>query len=132
MPCTNVCFNGHPQYLYAEAKTADFLTGTQTCSFISLQGERHLLQYKDTQVHDTGVLASKAPMNALLSAVENVVANSPNEESDVVSTHVLVEQNQVDRLRTLAKKTRIAQSEYLREAVDDLLSKYNKRPEGEK
>jgi Ribbon-helix-helix domain len=99
---------------------------------MSLQVESHLLQQKDTQVHDTGVLFPKAPMNALLSAVENVVAVSPNEESEVVSTHVLVEQNQVDQLRTLAKRTRIAQSEYLREAVDDLLSKYNKRPDGVK
>lgn len=47
------------------------------------------------------------------------------EPSDVVSTHVLVEQSKVERLRELAKKTRIHQSEYLREAVDDLLEKYD-------
>lgn len=45
---------------------------------------------------------------------------------DVVSTHVLVPETQIERLRQLARKTRIAQSEYLREAVDNLLSKYGK------
>lgn len=50
-------------------------------------------------------------------------------ESEVVSTHVLVEQEQVERLRELSKRTRIAQSEYLREAVDDLLVKYRRLPE---
>lgn len=52
------------------------------------------------------------------------------ERSEVVSTHVLVEQEKVDRLRELSKRTRVAQSEYLREAVDDLLSKYEKKVEG--
>jgi hypothetical protein len=50
-------------------------------------------------------------------------------EKEVVSTHVLVEQDKVTQLRELSKRTRIAQSEYLREAVDDLLEKYNRRPE---
>lgn len=50
-------------------------------------------------------------------------------EKEVVSTHVLVEQEKVEKLRELSKRTRIAQSEYLREAVDDLLSKYDRRPE---
>lgn len=45
--------------------------------------------------------------------------------ADIVSTHVLVEEGQVDRLRELSRRTRIAQSEYLREAVDDLLGKYS-------
>ena len=49
------------------------------------------------------------------------------EKSEVVSTHVLVEQNKVDALRELSRRTRIAQSEYLREAVDDLLNKYEKK-----
>jgi len=49
--------------------------------------------------------------------------------SEVVSTHVLVEQQKVDLLRELSRRTRIAQSEYLREAVDDLLSKYEKKEE---
>lgn len=51
----------------------------------------------------------------------------PEKATEVVSTHVLVEQDKVDRLRDLSKRTRIAQSEYLREAVDDLLSKYDKK-----
>jgi hypothetical protein len=51
------------------------------------------------------------------------------EEREVVSTHVLVEQEKVDMLRELSKRTRVAQSEYLREAVDDLLNKYHKLPE---
>lgn len=49
------------------------------------------------------------------------------EKAEVVSTHVLVEQEKVDKLRELSRRTRIAQSEYLREAVDDLLSKYEKK-----
>ncbi len=53
------------------------------------------------------------------------------ERSEVVSTHVLVEQEKVDKLRELSKRTRVAQSEYLREAVDDLLAKYDKKVEGE-
>jgi hypothetical protein len=47
---------------------------------------------------------------------------------EVVSTHVLVEPEKVDRLRELSRRTRIAQSEYLREAVDDLLNKYHRLP----
>lgn len=50
-------------------------------------------------------------------------------ERDVVSTHVLVPEEQVEKLRELSRRTRIAQSEYLREAVDDLLTKYDKKPE---
>lgn len=46
----------------------------------------------------------------------------------VVSTHVLVTKSQLEQLRQLAQRTRIAQSEYLREAVDDLLSKYQRGP----
>ena len=49
------------------------------------------------------------------------------EKTDVVSTHVLVEQEKVDMLREHSKRTRIAQSEYLREAVDDLLEKYDRK-----
>jgi hypothetical protein len=50
-------------------------------------------------------------------------------EREVVSTHVLVEQEKVEKLRELSRRSRIAQSEYLREAVDDLLTKYDKKPE---
>ncbi len=49
------------------------------------------------------------------------------ESDEVVSTHVLVAEDQVEKLRELSRRTRVAQSEYLREAVDDLLSKYHKR-----
>ena len=45
---------------------------------------------------------------------------------EVVSTHVLVAEDQVEKLRELSRRTRVAQSEYLREAVDDLLGKYHK------
>ena len=48
---------------------------------------------------------------------------------EVVSTHVLVAEDQVDKLRELSRRTRVAQSEYLREAVDDLLTKYHKLEE---
>jgi hypothetical protein len=34
-------------------------------------------------------------------------------------------------LRNLARRTRVRQSEYLREAVADLLAKYGRLPEGE-
>jgi hypothetical protein len=52
-------------------------------------------------------------------------------EKEVVSTHVLVEQEKVEKLRELSRRTRVAQSEYLREAVDDLLTKYERKPEPE-
>lgn len=54
-----------------------------------------------------------------------------SKEDEVVSTHVLVAEDQVEKLRELSRRTRVAQSEYLREAVDDLLAKYHKR-EGDK
>lgn len=41
-----------------------------------------------------------------------------------VATHVLVPEEHAERLRKLAARTRVNQSEYLREAVEDLLSKY--------
>lgn len=52
-----------------------------------------------------------------------------DKSKEVVSTHVLVSEDQVEKLRELSRRTRIAQSEYLREAVDDLLNKYGKKPE---
>jgi hypothetical protein len=54
---------------------------------------------------------------------------SARDAAEVVSTHVLVPADQVERLRVLAKRTRVAQSEYLREAVEDLLRKYGGAPE---
>lgn len=47
-------------------------------------------------------------------------------EAEVVSTHVLVVEEQVHKLRELSRRSRIAQSEYLREAVEDLLTKYGR------
>lgn len=44
--------------------------------------------------------------------------------SFTVSTHVLVPEEDVRRLRALSARTRVAQSDYLREAVEDLLKKY--------
>lgn len=69
-----------------------------------------------------------APMAVpLAESSEQELSTKPDRE--VVSTHVLVEQEKVEKLRELSKRTRIAQSEYLREAVDDLLTKYDRRPE---
>lgn len=53
-------------------------------------------------------------------------APSSQKGSEVVSTHVLVPEEQVSQLKELSRRTRIAQSEYLREAVDDLLDKYGR------
>jgi predicted DNA-binding protein len=46
------------------------------------------------------------------------------ERLEEVATHVLVPVGVAEQLRALAKKTRVTQSEYLREAVQDLLKKY--------
>lgn len=62
---------------------------------------------------------------------ENSPAAVPD-EADSVSTHVLVSEDQVQKLRELSRRTRVAQSEYLREAVDDLLGKYGKSTKEEK
>jgi hypothetical protein len=56
----------------------------------------------------------------------SVHPGAPTHRAEVVSTHVLVPESQAERLRELSRKTRIAQSEYLREAVEDLLGKYQK------
>jgi hypothetical protein len=56
---------------------------------------------------------------------------APERRSDVVSTHVLVPETEAEKLRELSRKTRVAQSEYLREAVDDLLVKYDRLAAGE-
>ena len=48
--------------------------------------------------------------------------------SFTVSTHVLVPEEDVRRLRALSARTRVAQSDYLREAVEDLLRKYGVEP----
>jgi Arc/MetJ-type ribon-helix-helix transcriptional regulator len=48
-----------------------------------------------------------------------------------VATHVLVPEEYAEKLRRLSAKTRINQSEFLREAVDDLLNKYLQAGKGE-
>ena len=63
-------------------------------------------------------------------ALEGTTHPEPSmHRGDIVSTHVLVPEAQAEKLRELSRKTRVAQSEYLREAVDDLLGKYDKRSE---
>jgi hypothetical protein len=60
---------------------------------------------------------------------EQVDTAAPDEDPhQSVSTHVLISQEQVLRLRELSRRTRVAQSEYLREAVNDLLIKYGCLP----
>ncbi len=58
------------------------------------------------------------------------VASAPADPdpNQAVSTHVLISQEQVLQLRELSRRTRVAQSEYLREAVNDLLLKYGCQP----
>jgi hypothetical protein len=56
------------------------------------------------------------------------LATPVEDPNQAVSTHVLISQEQVLRLRELSRRTRVAQSEYLREAVDDLLVKYGCLP----
>ncbi len=68
-------------------------------------------------------------MQSLLEALGTPEAESRPQLPDPltvepVSTHVLVPEDQVRRLRELSARTRVAQSDYLREAVDDLLTKY--------
>ena len=61
-------------------------------------------------------------------------ATAPAEQSGdpdgsfTVSTHVLVPEEDLRRLRALPARTRVAQSDYLREAVEDLLKKYGVEP----
>jgi len=45
-----------------------------------------------------------------------------------VATHVLVSVDIAEELRSLSRRTRVTQSEYLREAVLDLLRKYDDGP----
>jgi hypothetical protein len=63
--------------------------------------------------------------------LEGPIDPSSTQRAEVVSTHVLVPETQAEKLRELSRKTRVAQSEYLREAVEDLLGKYHKATEGE-
>ncbi|MFT3707882.1 MAG: ribbon-helix-helix domain-containing protein [Archangium sp.] len=72
-------------------------------------------------MHDTTTLGPAVEATSTPTHIEG------KKDGEVVSTHVLVEQEKVDRLRELSRRTRIAQSEYLREAVDDLLEKYKEK-----
>jgi len=72
------------------------------------------------------ISAAPAGLEAELTGpVESSGVSTPK-EPEVVSTHVLVTEEQVEKLRELSRRSRVAQSEYLREAVDDLLIKYGK------
>jgi Ribbon-helix-helix domain len=71
--------------------------------------------------------ASASPMSPEVSPA-STDSHGPEAVEAVVSTHVLVPVEQVHKLRELARRTRIHQSEYLREAVNDLLSKYGRLP----
>ena len=74
-------------------------------------------------------IGARAPSEAATDTHRTTPTHTPataEEKSEVVSTHVLVEPEKVEKLRELSKRTRIAQSEYLREAVEDLLSKYGR------
>jgi hypothetical protein len=72
-------------------------------------------------------------MNATHAPVSTPLeADTATSRNEVVSTHVLVGEDQVEALRELSRKTRVAQSEYLREAVEDLLTKYREVLEGKR
>ncbi|WNG27667.1 ribbon-helix-helix domain-containing protein [Cystobacter fuscus] len=74
--------------------------------------------------------ASASPMSPEATPA-SADSNGPDASESVVSTHVLVPIEQVHKLRELARRTRIHQSEYLREAVEDLLAKYVRPPNGD-
>jgi hypothetical protein len=63
-------------------------------------------------------------LNGITAPAESTSVENAPQPGEVVSTHVLVREDQVEALRELSRRTRVAQSEYLREAVDDLLQKY--------
>lgn len=76
-------------------------------------------------MHDS----STSPMIPESTSVPAEAAGIESPAEVVVSTHVLVAEEQVHKLRELSRRTRVAQSEYLREAVDDLLEKYDRQGE---
>ena len=71
-------------------------------------------------------------VNGITAQLQTAPLDTADDRGDVVSTHVLVSEDQVEALRELSRRTRVAQSEYLREAVDDLLRKYNSVLEAKK
>ena len=76
-------------------------------------------------MHDS----STSPMIPESQSVPAEAAGIESPAEVVVSTHVLVAEEQVHKLRELSRRTRVAQSEDLREAVDDLLEKYDRQGE---
>ncbi len=52
------------------------------------------------------------------------------ERQNNVATNVVIPRRHKEMLQLLSRNTRITQSEYLREAVEDLLTKYRKEFEG--
>ncbi|MGZ3460444.1 MAG: ribbon-helix-helix domain-containing protein [Archangium sp.] len=74
--------------------------------------------------------ANASPMSSE-STPASADSSGPDASESVVSTHVLVPIEQVHKLRELARRTRIHQSEYLREAVEDLLAKYGRPASGD-
>ncbi|MBZ4401805.1 ribbon-helix-helix domain-containing protein [Myxococcus sp. MISCRS1] len=81
-----------------------------------------------------GSASPLSPELAPSSGATETPVDARGPEADIVSTHVLVPEEQVQKLRELARRTRIHQSEYLREAVEDLLGKYGRgaaKPEGQ-
>jgi predicted DNA-binding protein len=48
------------------------------------------------------------------------------DDSHLVSLVFRIPKNALDLLKGLSARTRVRQSEYLREAIEDLLSKYGK------
>lgn len=87
----------------------------------------------DVPVHwrppDSNEGALAAPPGPSDGAGDGAGEDTGEEAARPVSTHVLVSEQHLGRLRQLAHTTRVAQSEYLREAVDDLLAKYGRRDE---
>ncbi len=51
----------------------------------------------------------------------------PNDGSRLTSVVFRLQREKLDALKDLSKETRIRQSEYLREAISDLLEKYEDR-----
>ena len=79
-------------------------------------------------MHDDLSGGPPAPEDGVDRAAPAATPVAASHGDEVVSTHVLISQALAEKLRELARRTRIAQSEYIREAVDDLLRKYGKAP----
>jgi predicted DNA-binding protein len=50
-----------------------------------------------------------------------------NQENRLTSVVFRLQRDRLDALKDLSKSTRVRQSEYLREAISDLLGKYEER-----